>query len=76
MYIILKIYLFVGYYMRTSHSMLSEDLASNTHWHAPYFFFTTCALTSFFKTCSVVVIQYFVNLLESSIGLQGSQACS
>jgi hypothetical protein len=39
--------MFVGYYMRTSHNMLSDDLASHTGRHAPNFFFATLAHTSF-----------------------------
>ncbi len=38
--------------MRTSHGMLSEDLASHKHWHAPYFFFATLAHTSFLRPLS------------------------
>jgi hypothetical protein len=41
--------MFVGFYMRTSHNMLSEDLASHTGRHAPYFFFATLAHTSFLR---------------------------
>jgi hypothetical protein len=50
--------LFVGYYMRTSHGMLSEDLESHTHWHAPYFFFATLAHTSFLRPA--VLLSYSI----------------
>jgi hypothetical protein len=51
--------------------MLSEDLASRTYCHESYFFLCNIGTHTLSKTCGVVFMQYFVNLLVSSIGGAG-----